>query len=216
MDIAVPKGRVLATASLGLLGSAVGYVLTRKLQPVIDHRVPDLDTQLALVLGLLVVIAVVTGGFLGALFRPRRTLIWQTALVAAVIPVGLALATVSHWPPVTREAQKRTMSRMLILSSLIEGYHRDHGGYPIAGPAFVEALSLFPQGGTHPHELRDGWGKPLYYRSDGFHYEVRSFGADGVQNDCPGGPGVNRTVDFACDIILENGQWIAAPSGIIT
>lgn len=129
----------------------------------------------------------------------------------AILLVLLAVTTACE-PNTTK--QKWTVGRMTGLAISLEWYKHDHGTYPLAGADLFEVLSMAPK---HRKELVDRWGNDLQYVSDGLHYEIRSFGSDGVQGECRGEAlpsGFVSTRDPACDIILRDGAWIAAPSGI--
>jgi hypothetical protein len=138
--------------------------------------------------------------------------LWDHVVVRAAILLVMIVVTTGCELNTTK--QKVTVGRIEGLAVSIEIYRHAHGTYPLTGANLVEVGSIPAH---HRDWLLDRWGNALRYSSDGLHYEIRSFGSDEVQGDCPGEPlasGFVSTRDAACDIILRDGEWIAAPAGI--
>jgi hypothetical protein len=70
----------------------------------------------------------------------------------------------------------------------------------------TEDLSGF-QLGTH-----DAWGNPIWLASDGEHYAVWSYGADGVVDDT--WVSADLVFDVATDIIIVDGNFIHYNAGM--
>ena len=97
-------------------------------------------------------------------------------------------------------------------------YKRNHGSYPTTGAEGVDCSTIraliAPE--SKAEWYLDSWQRPVRYKSDGTHFEIRSLGADGVICDCNKGPEFRSTDDLNCDIVLRDEQFVAAPSGIST
>jgi type II secretory pathway pseudopilin PulG len=106
----------------------------------------------------------------------RRKL--EIAYVLSVVAILSVFAVPSLLRAVHRGKQKRTMGDMRTIATAVESYSIDFNAYPRVGsitalaaltePTFVKRLPL-----------RDGWGNPYRFESDGDEYSVSSAGPDG-------------------------------------
>jgi general secretion pathway protein G len=82
----------------------------------------------------------------------------------------------------------------------LDRYYLDSGSYPTTDQG-LQALVTPPESGKIPANYESGgylqsipkdpWGNPYVYQSDGSGYELKSYGADGVE----GGDGKNADID---------------------
>lgn len=133
----------------------------------------------------------------------------EVLVVLVVLGIVAALSVVALFNALDKSKQRATMADMRSVSKAIEAYAVDHG-FPPASSGTVAALAplLVPYESTAvPH--RDHWGNDMVYERDALgNYTIVSFGKDGVD-----GPDITYSTrfDFDRDIVLANGQFVAAP-----
>jgi len=131
-------------------------------------------------------------------------------MLVAVVILGVlsSIAGVSLVNGFEKARQRSTMADMRSIAAAIGSYSVDFDGPPAGGtirelsncmvPTFI---SVVPP--------NDHWGHPYAYSGDGVSsYTLESFGRDGVSGD-----DVSQSTgfDFDLDIVLVNGQFVAAP-----
>lgn len=125
-----------------------------------------------------------------------------------------AIAAPNLIDAVDRAKQKRTMAALRSIGTACEEYSLDNFFYPVAstqGNASYLSPYLTPRY-MKVFPAQDGWGWNIQYgtSSGGTGYTVRSLGKDGIKNASPIGP----SFDPNCDIVFQNGQFIAYPAGM--
>ena len=142
----------------------------------------------------------------------------ELLIVVAIIGIIAAIAIPNLLNAIDRGKQKRTMSDMRSVGTAVESYAVDVNFYPIAtSMANIVGTTL----GIQPTYIKvapqkDGWGGTLTYGSDsggtGSDYTIKSLGKDKKASSASSGP----TNDFDCDIIYQNGTFVAYPEGVQT
>ncbi len=101
------------------------------------------------------------------------------------------------------------MADMRTISKALEVYSVDHGHLPsdAGGIESLQTLLIPYQSSVVP--VKDAWGHPYRFTSDVLgNYTIESLGKDGVD-------GAEITIatkdDYNRDIVLVNGQFVAAP-----
>lgn len=140
---------------------------------------------------------------------PRRS--WTGVIVVVgLLLVLVGAVAVPNWIHARqRGRQMRTMADMRAVATSVEAYAVDHQKYP-ATQSMARLRALVEP--TYIRELPqvDGWGNPFEYSSDGASYLLRSRGSDGAWSG-----EVGKTVDFAADVVFENGSYTTWPEGIM-
>ncbi len=140
----------------------------------------------------------------------------ELLIVVAIIGIIAAIAVPNLIKAVDRAKQKSTMADIRALANAVEQYAIDINYYPLA-------TSMTPVDGQamviEPHFIqkapdKDAWNGALYYGSNasGSDYTVTSYGKDKKVSSSSAGP----TSNFDCDIIFQNGSWVAYPEGLQT
>ncbi|MGD8439598.1 MAG: type II secretion system protein [Holophagae bacterium] len=134
----------------------------------------------------------------------------ELLIVVAVIGILVAVAIPDLIGAIQRSRQSRTVADIRMISEGIEAYQNDHSFYPLVDSGTVadlgEDLTIYIRRFNHV----DGWREPIYYESDGHHYTVISFGADGSSTlPYTDGP-TNR---FEADIVFTDGSFLQWPEG---
>jgi len=142
----------------------------------------------------------------------------ELLIVVAIIGIIAAIAIPNLLNAIDRGKQKRTMSDMRSVGTAVESYAVDVNFYPIStSMANIAGTTL----GIQPTYIKvaptkDGWGGALQYGSDatgsGSDYTIKSLGKDKKVSATSAGP----TNDFDCDIIYQNGTFVAYPEGVQT
>jgi hypothetical protein len=149
---------------------------------------------------------------------------FQTHLVTVLFFTPLALIalgseghkSVSEKPVTDVERQNATTRDIGTIATAILMYSVDKNAYP--GPTQrAEEVGSFLKGKLEPTYVRnlpvkDGWGRPFWYLSNGTEYTLVSYGKDGIPDAQRGG----ATASFDCDIIFANGAFFQWPSGTQT
>lgn len=76
-------------------------------------------------------------------------------------------------PLLLRGSQISTHARASGLWKLLISYREKHGAYPLVLSDLVEVSA------KESLELKDSWGNPLYFESDGTYFILVSYGRDG-------------------------------------
>ena len=140
----------------------------------------------------------------------------ELLIVVAIIGIIAAIAIPNLLNAIDRSKQKATMATMKTLGTAVETYAIDVNFYPIS-------TSLMTVDGTgmnispvyiHTAPNKDGWAGAMYYGSNsaGSDYTFLSYGKDKK----PSSSSIGGTKDFDCDIIYQNGTFVAYPEGIQT
>lgn len=140
----------------------------------------------------------------------------ELLVVVAVIGMIVAIAIPNLLHAIDRGKQKRTMADLRTVGTALESYAVDLNYYPrypglqpVAG-----AVESHLQPFVKVVPIHDGWSRDLRYQSDavGTDYTVLSYGRDAVRSAASTG----ATQDFDCDILFQNGAFVAWPEGIQT
>ena len=145
-----------------------------------------------------------------------RSTDWTVAMLGLGM-LGLAMGIVSllliGWfivsvPSLFRGAghrgrQQHTLQAMRTIATANLRYRLDYGSYATRlgdlEPSYIDAL---PQ--------TDGWGNPWRYEG-GSELTLISLGADGLPG--PGAPNLWMNKPYEPDLMLQNGQFVQAPTG---
>lgn len=137
-------------------------------------------------------------------------------VLAGVFVCGIvsAIAIPNLLNAINRGRQKRSMTDMRIIATAVEAYKVDYGVYP-PGASSIDDLDR----ALAPTYLRfvpdsDGWRTPfqVWIADDGASFSIVSYARDKTEGPAPGG----ATRNFDDDIILEDGQFVQWPEGILT
>jgi general secretion pathway protein G len=147
-------------------------------------------------------------------FGPRPTGYWLLTtdyssrgftlieIMVVVFILGLLVTLVAPKVMGRTEEAKRTKAAadLRAVQQALNLYRLDNGGYPTTDQG-LQALVTKPQSGTIPRRWNsegylekvqtDPWGHPYIYISNGDHYTLKSFGADGEE----GGEGKYADLD---------------------
>jgi len=128
--------------------------------------------------------------------------------VVLAIVVGIALSSVTN--ALDKAKQRATMADMRTISKAIEVYQTDHGFVPddSGGLALLREVLIPYQSSVVP--VDDHWGHAYGYSSEAAagNYTLESYGKDGLDGD---DITLATRRDFNRDIVLANGQFLAAP-----
>ena len=140
----------------------------------------------------------------------------ELLIVVAIIGIIAAIAIPNLLNAIDRGKQKRSMADIRSLGTSVESYAVDNNFYPIAtSMAAVSGTGMV----IEPIYIKlapttDGWSGLYYYGSDasGSDYTIMTYGKDKAVSTGSKGP----TNDFDCDIIFQNGTFVAYPEGVQT
>ena len=138
----------------------------------------------------------------------------ELLIVVAIIGIIATIAIPNLLTAMDRSRQKRTMADIRTIGNQCETYQVDNNFYPVQvnqGTVANLAPSLTPNY-IKVLPSKDGWNNEIQYgtTAGGSAYTIRSLGKDGTKNGSGGPFSAN---DFDCDIIYQQGSWIAFPSG---
>jgi len=143
-----------------------------------------------------VVVAIVLGVFAGI----------------AILGIIAAIAIPNFLNAVQRAKQKRTMSTMTEVATILEDRYQQKKELPEVR-SMEEFVGVFGAAGERVR--RDGWNNEFRIAVTPDGYAIASAGKDGVFSEKlleaykPA-----RTVEFNADIVLRDGEWIVAPDGV--
>ena len=137
--------------------------------------------------------------------RPRRpvlrlrgrgfTLI-ELLIVIVILGLLLSLVAPAMFSKVGSSQRKAAMAQMQMLSTALDTYRLDVGGYPEALAELRKSAKPGWDGPYLPRELpNDPWGNPYVYQlggESGKPFSLKSYGKDGRQ----GGDGDNEDIVF--------------------
>jgi general secretion pathway protein G len=152
--------------------------------------------------------------------QPGFTLI-ELLIVVAIIGIIAAIAIPNLLNAVDRGKQKRSMADLRTIGTAVESYSVDVSYYPVqTSMASISSITASTMG-IEPLYIklaptRDGWGGLYYYGSDtggaGSAYTLATYSKDKKASSSSSG----ATSDFDCDIIFQNGSFMAYPEGVQT
>lgn len=135
--------------------------------------------------------------------------------VAVVFGCGLvsAIAIPNLLNAINRGRQKRTVVDMQTVAAAVERYHRDNRSYPSDVGSIDELARVLEPAYLARCPTVDGWSHPFVVQTDatGSVFRLLSCGRDTVEGQIAGGP----TRDFDDDIVLENGEFVQWPEGVL-
>jgi general secretion pathway protein G len=152
--------------------------------------------------------------------QPGFTLI-ELLIVVAIIGIIAAIAIPNLLNAMDRGKQKRSMADMRTIGMAVESYSVDVSYYPVqTSMASISSITAATMGIEPVHiklaPTKDGWGGLFYYGSDtggaGSDYTVTTYAKDKKASSSSSGV----TSDFDCDIIFQNGSFMAYPEGVQT
>jgi hypothetical protein len=113
---------------------------------------------------------------------------------------------------------------MRVASTLLVDERRNAGIYPLADSRLHSLRDgLGPRfGEPSPNELRDAWGHPIWYRSNGEVHQLISYGADGQSDENYPAQRLNSgrfqvivdAADPSNDLVLKEGRFVRRPFGM--
>ena len=140
----------------------------------------------------------------------------ELLIVVAIIGIIAAIAIPNLLNAIDRGKQKRTMADIRSIGTACEEYSIDNNFYPVQTSQAAVGGGGAVDSVLEPTYIKvvpdnDGWNRAIMYGSatGGTAYTIRSFGKDGTKNGTTG-----QTNNFACDIIFQDGQFVAWPQGI--
>lgn len=147
-------------------------------------------------------------------------------LVGGVVVIGgilAAIAVPNLMTAMQRSRQKRTMADLRSVATAVEAYATDKNTYP-KDASYDELRPLLVPEYIHSWPANDGWGHPFRYacaKEDGGRctsYVLASAGKDGIftHNELTAylGEGSSGTVNFDCDLVFANGNFVQYPEGV--
>ena len=142
----------------------------------------------------------------------------ELLISVAIIGIIAVIAIPSMLDAIDRGKQKRTMGDIRSVSMAVETYSVDFSRYPRNVTTLTPVRTsvktyLVPMILSTLPEL-DGWSRDILYQSSasGSAYTVRSYGKDSQYSSTSSG----KTNDFDCDIVYQDGGFVAWPEGIQT
>ena len=142
-------------------------------------------------------------------------------VLVAVLGIVAAIAIPNVLTAMQRSKQKRTMADLRSVATALESYSTDNNAYPRVESIEELRAILTP---TYIRELPqlDGWGAPIRYECRSSvsedsaapcdSYWLSSGGRDGtLETDDPTFAIPQTTVNFDCDIIYANGEFVQYP-----
>jgi general secretion pathway protein G len=141
--------------------------------------------------------------------RQRGFTLIELLVVLVIIGIVASIGIVAVMNALDKAKQRATMSDMRTLSKAIEVYSVDQGFLPSAAGGVLGLQSVLIPYQSSLVPVKDAWGHLYgYTRGDTGDYTIESYGKDGVA-------GEDITVatkdDFTQDIVIANGQFVAAP-----
>ena len=140
----------------------------------------------------------------------------ELLIVVAIIGIIAAIAIPNLLNAIDRGKQKRTMADMRSVGTACEEYSIDNNFYPVQttqGAVQGTTSAVLEPTYIKVTPANDGWNRAIRYGSGaaGIGYTIRSYGKNGTVDASLG-----QTTAFNCDIVFQDGQFVAWPSGIQT
>jgi len=135
---------------------------------------------------------------------------WFLIPVAVVVLLAI-IAFPNVLTAVQRSKQKRTMSDMRTLATVIEEYWTDHPDWRPANSAGSPGrlAALLKPKYIKEVPVRDDWGRPFGVFVGGTEYAIWSLGKDGTRDPKWNGP----STSFDNDLVYQNGTFTQYPEG---
>lgn len=132
----------------------------------------------------------------------------ELMIVLLVIGILVAIVIPAMNTAMEKSRQRRSMADMRTVGNQLQIYQNDFTSFPAGGLSIDQVADLLLPNSNTRVPTQDGWYHDFGYASDGMTaYSVESYGRRGV-------PGANITPatsnDFDLDIVLSNGQFVAA------
>jgi type II secretion system protein G len=132
----------------------------------------------------------------------------ELLIVVTIIGILAAIAIPAMNTAMEKSRQRATMANMRTIGNQLQIYQNDMTSYPLGTLTIDEVAAALLAVSSVEVPTEDAWHHDFGYESDGLNaYTVECFGRDGV-------PGANITPaqanNFDLDIVLSNGQFIAA------
>ena len=144
----------------------------------------------------------------------------ELLIVVAIIGILAAIAIPNLLTAMQRSKQKRTMADMRSIATAWEARATDYNKYTLTGWTNMGNMDIATLNGLlSPTYIRsfpqkDGWGVEWDFGASpataAQQYQIVSYGKNGAVNVGTDGP----TTNFDCDIVYENGAFVAYPEGI--
>jgi len=135
------------------------------------------------------------------------------AVVAvAILGIVTAIAIPNLLNAVQRAKQKRTMSEMTEIATMLENRYRETKRLPEVR-SMEEFVGVF--GASGERVRRDGWNNQFRIEVTAEGYAIASAGKDGVFSEGSlGAYKPARTANFNADIVMRDGEWVVVPEGV--
>ncbi len=136
-------------------------------------------------------------------------------LSAVIIPIVFSETDDAIKDDPDYQAQLITVSNIRLLRTAAEAYRIDQGKPVKHLTTLIKDERYLAQSDFVKKSIHDGWGRELYYYSNGETYVFMSFGRNGTpdpQISCGGCP--TKTRDFDADIVWIDNHWAQSPLGI--
>jgi type II secretory pathway pseudopilin PulG len=129
-----------------------------------------------------------------------------------VLGIITAIAIPNFLNAVQRAKQKRTMSTMSEIATILEDRYREKKELPEVR-SIEEFVGVFGAAGERLR--RDGWNNEFRIVVNENGYVIASAGKDGVFSESPlEAYKPARTIEFNADLVMRDGEWIVAPEGL--
>ena len=123
----------------------------------------------------------------------------------AIIGIIAAIAVPQLMNAMDRARQRRTMADMRNIATANGTMRVDTGNY-------AAALADLSAGGyMQVTPANDAWGRAYVYFTGANFYALESWGSDLAGGPVPPVPWINEP--YEADIVIHNGQFVAAPTG---
>ncbi len=134
----------------------------------------------------------------------------ELLVTLVVLGIVASIAVVSVMTAFDKAKQRATMADMRTVSKALEVYMIDVGRLPDDSGGLEPLRDVLRPYQTNVLPVRDHWGHDYVYTRNGLtgDYTVASYGKDGIDGD---DITLADRFDFDKDIVLINGQFVAAP-----
>jgi general secretion pathway protein G len=125
---------------------------------------------------------------------PRGFTLIELLIVIVILGLLLSLVAPAMFSKVTSSQKKTAKAQMQMLTTALDTYRLDVGGYPETLEELRKSAKAGWDGPYLPREVPvDPWGNPYVYKTPGdggAPYDLRSYGKDGK----PGGSGDDEDI----------------------